>query len=271
MKLKITLLFTLGVFFIKAQSVKELQTQLESCFKTDNIECIEETCEELIDDDKNYFNWHVYYYGLGYAARENKNYEEALKYLAKAIDLKTTPNYLLTRAKTFYLMGKKELALSDAKEALELDPKNVSICYRVASFYESNGDLTNALTIIESGLLEDPFNLDLGLLKARILREQDDFAGSLKELDALISSHETNASLYNNRADVKLAMKDLDGALEDAQIAVELDENNPIAHLTLGEVYQARGNNDEACKCFKQSLELGVDKSKVEKVDKSCQ
>ncbi|MEL6863630.1 MAG: hypothetical protein AAFP19_04390 [Bacteroidota bacterium] len=90
-------------------------------------------------------------------------------------------NMLLLTAHGAELCGQKEVALDWYLRLIETGTKNVQVYRNASRLYEGNGDLDNALSIIDFGILKYPNAKDIFQLKLDLLLRHRRFDTLIKE------------------------------------------------------------------------------------------
>ncbi|WPP51338.1 tetratricopeptide repeat protein [Catalinimonas niigatensis] len=80
---------------------------------------------------------------------------------------------------------------------------------------------------------------------------------SLTVVDELISEDPDNAEAHYRKAELLLEQNKTNNALASIRRALELDEEDPVYHLTSAKAHLQKGQNREAFKEAKESLQLG--------------
>jgi tetratricopeptide (TPR) repeat protein len=145
----------------------------------------------------------------------------------------------LERAKEFEEAGQTKEALLELRSALQLDPKNADVNFRIAEQMAESGDYANAMFFYRETVRLDPTRTDAALAEAKLVLFDD--TGRAEELVAQVLALEPkNGLAYVRRSEAALARNDTAGALQAALTAAELDPNNGLAHMQLGIVGLAR-------------------------------
>jgi serine/threonine-protein kinase len=99
-------------------------------------------------------------------------------------------------------------------------------------------------------MLVDPLSAWTHFLAAttfRLLRRYDE---ALAASNAAVELNPRHGRARSGRGQVLLLRGDLDGALDDAERAVALTEQSPLAVMTLGAAHAARGDRERAEACL---------------------
>lgn len=127
-----------------------------------------------------------------------------------------------------------------------------------ADIYNDHGQGELALVEIERALRaknQDDVAECLGI-RGRAKAICGDYDGALVDADAAVDKDPNNLYNFLNRADVRHMRGELDLALEDLDRALNLDAKNPIAYKLQAEIFDERGQNDKAEESYRKVYEL---------------
>ena len=223
-----------------------------------------------------------YYSDRGLAKLRKRDNNGAIVDLTRAIELdaKNAIAYR-NRALAKNINGDADGALADYNHAIELDPKNAGAFNSRGMIKKSKGDLDGAIADFNSAI---ELNKKLAIAyknRGETKQAKGDAAGAnedLKragELDPQLQDEgssadhvdhgtakgkekESAASVedFFNRAGVKKAAGDLDGAIADYDRAIQLDPKDPAIYNNRGLAKQAKGNLDAAIVDFNRAIQL---------------
>ena len=100
-----------------------------------------------------------------------------------------------------------------------------------------------------------------------------DYDGALKDVDDAISQDPTNLYNFLNRADVRHMRGELNEALADIELALQIDDANAITYKLQGEIFDELGDTARAEESFRHCYELtkknprSIPKTYLEKID----
>ncbi len=104
---------------------------------------------------------------LGNKAYINQNYDEAVEFFSKAIELQPDePVFYSNRATVYFEQERFDDSLNDCDKALELNPKMVKAMYRKAQVLSEQLKVEEAIKILKQSIEVDSENHDVkNLLK----------------------------------------------------------------------------------------------------------
>jgi len=158
---------------------------------------------------------------LGIFYNENEDYDKAIVYATKAIDLKKDYDFAYSRRGFFYYKKKNyKGAIEDYTKAIEINP-NYTLAYHNRGIAKSD--------------LPEP-----------------DYDGAIKDYTQAIKINPYFAPAYHNRGVEKsnLPEPDYKGAIEDYTKVIEIDPNDASAYNNRGDIYVKMNNYKDAAKNF---------------------
>eukprot|EP01061_Rhynchopus_euleeides_P009792 TRINITY_DN19089_c0_g1_i2.p1 TRINITY_DN19089_c0_g1~~TRINITY_DN19089_c0_g1_i2.p1 ORF type:complete len:700 (+),score=316.69 TRINITY_DN19089_c0_g1_i2:67-2166(+) len=215
--------------------------------------------------------------------------DEAVAMFSMGLEL-TPGNEVLwsNRSGAYTRLGKYDLALSDAEEAITLKPDWVRGYTRKAAALEGKGDIASALELYTAALRKDPKNAvvkqsienltmrvaeqkeaaarekDTDLLRAADLQKEGNEAKKAGDFDKAIALYtealalqkidERKAALYSNLSAVRLLLDRHDEALADAQKCIDLRPDWPRGHTRRGAVLWAMKRFDPALASYREAM-----------------
>ncbi len=134
--------------------------------------------------------------------------------------------------------GEAREAVLELRSALRLAPQDADINLRLARLSQRNGNLSDALFYFEEVRRLDPDDSEaaIGIIA---LVQATDLERAREEADLLVEKDPTNPLAHLAASGVALVEEDVDAALTSALTAVELDPEAPAVHLQLGLVHEA--------------------------------
>jgi tetratricopeptide (TPR) repeat protein len=224
---------------------------------------------------------------LARAMTAQGRHDEALLVLVKAIELQPTPELHAERALMLGLSGRIEDGLAEARASLARHPDSAQLYWTLASLLFANQEGVEGAEAIDRALELAP--QQPGPLRTRCeyrqaagrhaaasadcrryiaLRPDDPEAhyqlalsqATLGETDGAIAAYRRVIELdardfrpRNNLAELLTQQGDLEGALDEAQHAYRLAENNPYVLDTLGYLYLQKGLVERAASLLEAS------------------
>ena len=148
----------------------------------------------------------------------------------------------MQRGQTYYSKGDYAKASIEFRNALQIAPKDITAQVMVARVAEHLGQVRAAASLYQSVIDSSPGNIDarVGLGRLLVLGGQSEHAVQI--LDPGLTQHPDDAGLLTWRAAAKMRLKDMTGALADADRALQLAPTNEDAIALRAGLYQQSGN-----------------------------
>lgn len=163
------------------------------------------------------------YSSAGVAYSELQEYEKALQYHDKAIEIVSSmPAFHYNRAHTYNKLGEYQKAIIDYKKAITLDPNNADYYCNLGYTYDDLGMYEEAIENYNKAIEINPYNT-------------------------------INLSC---RAVAYVNMKEFDKAIADYNQAIELDPFDPQLFFNRGLALTNSGQIEEAIKDFEECLTI---------------
>ncbi|MFI5320592.1 MAG: tetratricopeptide repeat protein [Myxococcota bacterium] len=145
----------------------------------------------------------------------------------------------LAKAEALSAAGKTDQALIELRLALQAEPKNADVNFRLAKLLHQQEKIPDAVFFYEEALRLDPHHAEAALTLA-FLMLGDDVGYSERLVNGVIERDPQNALAWVRRSDIALTRRDADGALSAALTAAELEPENARAQIQVGIVQRAR-------------------------------
>lgn len=141
----------------------------------------------------------VIYYNAGLAAEGSGNFDKAVKYYQKAIDLKFgNGRPYLDLAKLYKKQNDIDKYLYTLKEGLAFYPENTEIVNELINYYLSVSDVDNALLFVNKALKSQPDKTELLFIQGSLYETKKLPDSAIVAYEKAIQSDSTNSDvLYN--------------------------------------------------------------------------
>ena len=158
--------------------------------------------------------------------------------------------------------GNADAALADVNRALELKSDYIDALYLRAALRSKKGDTAGVLAdynkIIE--LVPSALGVEVVYHNRSMMRlASKDIDGALDDLNKAVSINPKVGAIYNGRAIARLQKGDLDGALADYEKAIELNPGLPSSFLGRGYFRYQKRDFERAIADFTKAIELKPD------------
>jgi tetratricopeptide (TPR) repeat protein len=169
---------------------------------------------------------------LGQLAEARADFDQALALRPEY------PEALNNRGQARQRAGDVDGAMTDFDRALACaaDQIAATILHNRGALRQRFGDLAGALADFDRALQIDPGHLATYVNRGTARKEAGDLAGALADFDSALErvGPDQSATVYHHRGGVKVLLNDFAGALTDYNVALALEPNNPVFHLSRG-------------------------------------
>lgn len=196
--------------------------------------------------------------GLGHFLGRQRNYQAAMAALSQAIQLspKLSSAYL-ERGCIWNCLGETERAIEDLNKAVSLGLRNDQLHYERGNCYGKLGRINDALADINEAIRINPHHADALVQCGLIWLEKGDLEQALENVNLGISKKPFwLAESYYGRANVRLARNEIDLAMEDYSLAIELKPNCSDYYLTYAWVLIKKGDNNSAISYIQKAHDI---------------
>lgn len=195
----------------------------------------------------------------GLVAFDTAYYDQALHFFEKALeaaaDAQQKSGAMTFRANTLDMLGRYPEAVTAYEEVIRDTPEwweahaNLGICHA------RNSRPEKAEAAFRKGLEDCPGSPEIrDELAAHLLSEKKDLDEALRLSEEAVALGRDEVRHLYTLGEVRLAMQDVAGAEEAYRAVLDLDPDDPNAHLELGLINERRGNARDAEEHFIESL-----------------
>ncbi|MFA5794352.1 MAG: tetratricopeptide repeat protein [Candidatus Brocadiia bacterium] len=199
------------------------------------------------------------YYARGDMERERGNYEQAIKYFSKSLELKPDSYYTCyMRGYSYSSIGDYAKALEDYSQSVKLDPGYAGAYDARASVYHRLGLDEQALADLDTAIKIKPSVAYLSYVnRAEIYRSKKDLPGALEDIDRALKIKPDYAEAYNIRGLVRTDMFNYQEAIDDYTEAIRLDPySSEVGYVNRAETYKQMGKPDKALEDLNRAVEM---------------
>ncbi len=170
------------------------------------------------------------WYAKGQQALKSKNYEEAVEYFTRAVELDPSNyKYYEKRGLTYLYAEKPGQAIDDLTISVDINPKNADAYNNRGLAFSFQGDLDQAINDFNRAIDIDP----------------------------------NFGQAYLNRGSIYIQFKNFDAAMKDFNQAAKYEPNNPEVYYNRGRLHYSRENYKKAAGDFSKAIEKGLNLGKV--------
>jgi tetratricopeptide (TPR) repeat protein len=139
-------------------------------------------------------------------------------------------------------------------EAIKLEPSSGEARDMLIDIKLGRNDFDGAIQWAKEGIIIDPKSGANHFRLAQIYIQQWRLNEALEQLNLAIADDASNAKYFRNRASVKKLKGDIDAAIADQQVAVQLGKDKAFELTELANMNVIAGNMSKAVENFKQAL-----------------
>jgi superkiller protein 3 len=221
---------------------------------------IEDLNNKLKDEPENAVFWH----DLGVAYMHLEKWEEAKEKLTHALTLLSGKDALTAHYHlgTIYAeQGMLDKALSEWKEVIEIDERNVFAHYSIAKVYAQKELLDASLMHLRKA---DRYNTNRSIklihqTMARVLMLKGQYEESIERWEKVIEIDKEDVDAHHQLAMLHLHLNNMEKALDYCNKEIALGSNDPSIFYNAGLAALGMNDYDEAIKQFKKAMKRGLD------------
>ncbi len=196
----------------------------------------------------------ILYYHRGALLYQNEQLPLAKRDLQKAWQLEPTEEHALSLV-TVLIKTNADSAIQFIQQALQQLPKSVALQIGLARGFQQKGDLQKAVAACDQVLVLYPASLDALLLKAEILKQQNNTAAALDALEQAYHLAPSDEDLcYNIAFEYAQAKNAKVLALTDSLIHADSTGKDAQPFYLKGVYYANVGNDTQALNYFNQAI-----------------
>jgi tetratricopeptide (TPR) repeat protein len=186
-------------------------------------------------------------YRAGMRSYERSEWSALLTFMQQAVTAEpNAPDFYYYMAEAYRMMGNYQDAVNKYTKALEINPQFAPAYLGRALAYEKINPKADIEGELNYAIDADPFYVDAYLARARIRIAHQNPQAALDDLQYAEGLFPNNPLVYVLRAQALLQLNDLAGAMQNALKGYELDITSLPAYYTLGLVYLADQEDEQA-------------------------
>jgi len=157
--------------------------------------------------------------------------------------------------RNYFAKREDEKALRYILKADELQSREPTTLFNLATIYMDLGRLEEAEKYFKQGLEKDPSDEKARVNLAEVYKAQGKPGLARFELERAISLEPNSALAHSNLGSLYLSMGELENAEAELRIALKIDPDFELAHYNLGQVLDRRGAYQEALEHFQKAYQ----------------
>lgn len=188
-------------------------------------------------------------YQAGIVSREAGNYEDALNYLSRAVENDGSNHwYMAEYGEILAKMRKFDEAAKVYSDLIEKKPNELRFYYNLGNTYIFSEELEKAIEVYEDLENKTGFNEDITKQRYKLQKKLGNDEKAEREVRRLIDHFPRNPEYRGMLAGIFRDRGEPEKAAEVFEKLKELDDDNPLIHLSLADFYDEAGKTDKAFK-----------------------
>ena len=235
----------------------QLINDLKNANKTLTSGFINEAIEESKVLINKYKDNSICYYRLGFAYKENKDFDNAIINFNKAIELnpynskykdeiRNISNVEMLKGKDAYDLKDYQMALDYFNKALEYDPSNSAAMFRIGNIYYAIKEYKKAANVLQGGLKINNRNYKVLYMVGKCYVAMNEYEKALDFFDKTIEVKSNYMNAYFEKAKLYKNLSDIDKTIETLDTILDIDSSYYKAYELLIDIEVGRNNLDQA-------------------------
>jgi len=195
------------------------------------------------------------YFSKGLEAHNKGNYDEAILYYQKVINL--NPGYFkayYNLAQVYYSKGEYMNALNNFQNALEIDTQYIYAYYYLALCYGRLLDYDNAIINFKKAIKLNPQYSNAYHSLASAYVQKGEYQTAIENYKYVLQLNPRDANCYYSLGVVYNILDDHDKAIHSFTKAIEINPNEVEYFQSLGIAYDKKGEYDQAINSITKGL-----------------
>ena len=244
-------------YFEEGEKLGELINDLKNVNKTLTSGFINEAINESKKLIEKYKTNSICHYRLGFAYKENKDYDNAVLYFNKAKELNPynsiyqdeityISNIEMLKGKEFYDLKDYQLALEHFNKALEYDPINSAAMFRIGNIYYTIKDYLEAANFLERGIKINEKNYKVFYMLGKCYVALNEPEKALLFFDKSLGINPNYLNAIFEKAKINQFMSNIDESMDYLNEIIAIDKSYYRAYELLIDIEVSRSNLDQA-------------------------
>ena len=193
---------------------------------------------------------------MGLICVHSGQYDHAVEWIARAIQLDPNPEYLSNLATALHRQGRLDEAVKALDKAVQLKPDDADLWRQLGNALIDAGRSSEALLCFQHAVELNPNHGDAACKAAVLLQQEERFDEALVYLNRSAEAQPDHAPTFAMRGFVRASLKRYEQAVVDYERAIRLDPKNDEACSNLGNALRALGHLERALHWYDRSLAI---------------
>jgi len=188
---------------------------------------------------------------------EQQNYDEAMEYYHKALELDVKDFAMFLRMGAYHIeRNDEEGAIEFLTKAKQSNPTNYLPYYYRGNCYYALGKFEEALDDYDKAAFLDPNFAEVYYKTGCVYYEIGDYDNAIQQFSLMTSILPESEVGYFHIGLAALEKEDFDMAIEQS---IEIYDKDPNAYFLLAQAYAGQGNEEKAVEAYAKAEELGFE------------
>jgi len=204
-----------------------------------------------------YHSVHKAHVSIGWCYEKLHQYEKAIEQYDQAIAIKPKYSIAVEHRAGAKCRTDSKAAEEDCKLAIKLNPKNLSFAYRyLAAVMADNNDYSSAIQTLSDGIKANPLDTDMLLNRAGYYTCIGDFSLAYSDYCTCLKHRPDTYEAWKYRGNVRYAVGDLMGAVEDYRTALAMDSDDIAVINNCAIAFLGMGDFDKSIENLERGIKL---------------
>ena len=196
-------------------------------------------------------------FNMGNAYDDEGNYDKAIEYYQKTIELKPDNTEVYNNMGIAYNhKGSYDKAIEYYEKAIELNPDLSEAFNNMGNAYSDKGNYDKAIECYQKVIELNPDDVDAYYNMGNAYFKKGNYNKAIECYKESIELNPDDVDAYSNMGFTYKNKGNYDKAIEYYQKAIELKPDKDEAYNNMGIAYHEKCNYDKAIECYKKAIEL---------------
>lgn len=188
---------------------------------------------------------------------KNKDWEKAIDAFSRILEkIDDNPALYNNIALAYYNIGEQVQAEKFFLKALSINSKLAEVYINLADLYFKQRNFTDAIDLLQTGVIELPKNFVIKHYLARVYMEDARLDLAIDELDKILEEQPENYDAYYDLARIYLEFGNYDLAIQNFENVLEYKQDSDWVYYYLGQAYEANDEIDKAISNYLKAIAI---------------
>lgn len=181
--------------------------------------------------------------------------------LTKQTEYNTASNTLseadwIQKGYNSYEVKEYDNAILYLQKAIELNPQSSGVYYNMGLVYSDKGNIDKAIQLYEKAIEQNPQDYRAYINLGLVYSQKGNLDKAIQLYEKAIELNPQNSIAYQNMGQVYSDKGNLDKTIQLYEKAIELNPQDSITYYNLALTYSDKGNLDKAIQLYEKAIEL---------------